>query len=87
MAERGWNFKKGAKDAPDIQELRNRASKGGSVSNISKGFAANKEAQREALKKSIEVRRNKRAESFQSGLHSGLDGNQESGSISEEAQS
>lgn len=35
---RGWNFRKGAKDAPSVEELRERASKGGQAK-VPKGLA------------------------------------------------
>lgn len=35
---RGWNFRKGAKDAPSAEELRERASKGGQAK-VPKGLA------------------------------------------------
>lgn len=35
---RGWNFRKGQKDAPSSDELRERASKGGSAC-VPKGFS------------------------------------------------
>lgn len=50
--KRGWNFRKGAKDAPSEEELRARASKGGQAK-VPKGFADPK-----VLKKAQKARKN-----------------------------
>ena len=47
---RGWNFKKGAKDAPTTDELRERASKGGKVK-TPKGFSS-----RDVVEKALKTR-------------------------------
>ena len=45
---RGWNFRKGAKDAPDAEELRERGRKGG-LAQVPKGFS-DKNVMEKALK-------------------------------------
>jgi hypothetical protein len=53
MAEnkRGWNFRKGGKDAPSAETLKERARKGGQAK-VSKGFA-----DKEVYDKAIKTRR------------------------------
>ena len=48
-SKRGWNFKRGAKDAPSVEELRARASKGGKA-RVPKGFSVTKKANPESAK-------------------------------------
>lgn len=52
---RGWNLKKGAKDAPSIDELRLRAKKGGSRTGTIGGFS-DPEVLKYAVEKSIAIR-------------------------------
>lgn len=49
---RGWNFRKGAKDAPNAEELRERARKGGQA-RVPKGFSA-----KSVMEKALETRKN-----------------------------
>lgn len=50
---RGWNFRKGAKDAPNIEELRERARKGG-LKQVPKGFAS-----KGVMEKALKTRKNR----------------------------
>ena len=47
---RGWNFRKGAKDVPSVEELRERGRKGG-MAQVPKGFS-----DRTVMQKAIETR-------------------------------
>ena len=58
MAEnrgRGWNFKKGAKDVPSVDELRKRAGKGGKALGKRTGFS-NKDTLQKAIERSKRTR-------------------------------
>ena len=60
MAEnrgRGWNFKKGAKDVPSVDELRKRAGKGGKALGKRAGFS-----DKDTLQKAIERSKRTRQE-------------------------
>ena len=49
---RGWNFRAGAKDAPSVEELRERARKGGQAK-VPKGLA-----KKHVQEKALEARKN-----------------------------
>ena len=51
---RGWNFRKGAKDAPTTEELRERGRVGGKAQ-VPKGFCS-----KEVVAKALETRRAKK---------------------------
>lgn len=51
---RGWNFRKGAKDAPTSEELRERGRVGGKAQ-VPKGFCS-----KEVVAKALETRRAKK---------------------------
>ena len=58
MAEnkgRGWNFRKGAKDVPSVEELRIRAGKGGKTTGRKTGFS-DKRTLQTAIEKSKRTR-------------------------------
>lgn len=64
MAEklpRGWNLRKGGKDAPSTDELRKRGAKGGSVTGRKTGFS-DKSKHREILAKATDARKRKAQE-------------------------
>ena len=54
---RGWNLRKGAKDAPNVDTLRERGSKGGKVTGKTSGFA-HKEILEKAVANSVATRKN-----------------------------
>lgn len=50
---RGWNLKKGGKDAPSVEELRRRGAKGGKTTGRPAGFS-----KKEKRRRNIEARKN-----------------------------
>lgn len=56
--QRGWNFKRGAKNAIDIETLRERGRKGGKARGRKTGFHDPSVLKR-AVEKSIQTRRSK----------------------------